>query len=166
MGEFDGITMSDIAREAGVGKGTLYRHFTDKAELCHALLDEAMRDFQARTLERLGAPESAYDKLRWFVRESAVYVDRHMLLLREAAAQTSPGGTLAHPAHYWWRQTIYGLLEQHNQTGDLDYLTDVLYVMLDIQTLHFQRHLQGYTLERVIQGLFATLERLVTQPES
>lgn len=162
-GEFDVITMSDIAREAGVGKGTLYRHFTDKAELCHALLDEAMRDFQARTLERLSAPDSACEKLRWFLQESVRYVDQHMLLLREAAHQTAVGDFMVHPAHYWWRQTIRGLLEQLPVAGDLDYLADVLYVLLDVQMLRFQRQSQGYSLERIQSGVIATLD-LLTRP--
>ena len=38
--------MDDVAAEAGVGKGTLYRRFGDRSSLLRALIDEPERDFQ------------------------------------------------------------------------------------------------------------------------
>jgi AcrR family transcriptional regulator len=42
----ENVGMDMIAREAGVGKGTLYRRFGDRAGLAHALLDEHSKAFQ------------------------------------------------------------------------------------------------------------------------
>jgi AcrR family transcriptional regulator len=42
----DAITMDGLACEAGVGKGTLFRRFGDRAGLFHALLDETERRLQ------------------------------------------------------------------------------------------------------------------------
>src|SRR5438552_12884976 len=42
----DAITMDCLANEAGVGKGTLFRRFGDRASLFHALLDESERRLQ------------------------------------------------------------------------------------------------------------------------
>ncbi len=160
-GQFEAATMSDIAQLAGVGKGTLYRHFSDKSDICHALLDEAMRDFQGRTLMRLQAADSPLDKLLWFLGEVVQYVDRHILLLSEAAGQGRQAQMLRHPAHIWWRQTIIGLLDQMAYQGDTEYAADMLYIMLDVQTLHFQRGLRGYTLERIIAALRQVAAQLV-----
>lgn len=49
-----GVTMDDVAGEAGVGKGTLYRRFGDKGGLAVALLDERERELQQQLLD--GAP--------------------------------------------------------------------------------------------------------------
>lgn len=154
------ITMSDIAKSAGVGKGTLYRHFSDKADLCHALLDEAMRDFQAQTLQQMGNLGQPYATLRWFIQTAALYVHQHTLLLNEVASQGNPIALLQHPAHIWWRQTLLGLLERLQPAGDINYIADVLYLLLDVQTLRFQSA-QGYSIERITDGLLMTLDRLL-----
>ena len=164
-GQFEAATMSEIAQLAGVGKGTLFRHFSDKSALCHALLDEAMHDFQARTLTRLHSTDIPLEKLLWFLREVVLYVDRHMLLLSEAAEQGRQRQMLYHPAHIWWRMTIVGLLTQIPYRGDTDYAADMLYIMLDVQTLRFQRDIQRYSLDRILNALQHVATQLV-QPVS
>lgn len=154
------VTMSAIAKAAGVGKGTLYRNFTDKAELCVALLDEDMQQFQQKTLEYIGCCEDARDCLKWFLENAAAYVVKHSDLLLEAANQ---GGVsmLRHPAHIWWRQTIMGLLNRIEFTGDKSYIADMLYLMLDVQTIRFQLRIQHYNLERIVAGLKMSVDRLI-----
>lgn len=155
------VTMSAIAKEAGVGKGTLYRNFTDKAELCVALLDSEMRELQQQTLEHINTCDAVMDCLRWFLEKAATFIVKHGKLLQEAA---NLGGIemLLHPAHIWWRQTVLGLLNRLELSDDVAYISDVLYIMLDVQTIRFQHEIQNYTLERIITGLHTTLERLVS----
>src|SRR4051794_38543621 len=38
-------SMHEIGRTAGVGQATLYRHFADKGEICHALIKEDLTAF-------------------------------------------------------------------------------------------------------------------------
>jgi AcrR family transcriptional regulator len=151
------VTMSDIAEAAAIGKGTLYRHFEDKAQLCQALLDEDQRSLQDRALEYFRSQGDPLDNLGWFLVEVALFVDRNAALLCVSSDHTK---TLSHPAHWWWRQTIRGLLGQINPPGDLEYLTDLLYVMLDVNTIYFQRTSQGYSIQRIADGLLDTLHRI------
>lgn len=156
----DNVSMTEIAQEARVGKGTLYRHFNNKAELCHALLDHDMQSLQNATLERLGKREAPCQLLRWFLAEVVRFVTRNEALLFEAS-ETGDFITLEFPAHLWWRQTIQGLLNQLMLDGDLDYLSDVFYVLIDVNTIYFQRHFLHYDVDRIIDGLFHTVDRLV-----
>ena len=45
---YEGARMDDIAEEAGVAKGLLYRHFDSKEELFRALMDQRGNEFSAR----------------------------------------------------------------------------------------------------------------------
>src|SRR5271155_6265390 len=62
---FDGASMSDVARAAGVSKGTLYVYFDSKEQLFEALI----RDERKQQAERLvfpGHPGDAREFLREF----------------------------------------------------------------------------------------------------
>ena len=51
--------MDEVARAAGVGKGTLYRRFADRSSLCLALLDDSERALQDRMLQNFGLSRAA-----------------------------------------------------------------------------------------------------------
>ena len=155
----DAVKMSDVADAAGVGKGTLYRHFPKgKLELCQVLIDQDQRDLQDRTLKRLREHGDPVLDLEWFLREVLAFVVRNQSLV---FAEAAIGMLLDHPAHSWWRQTIRGLLMRIKPDVDLDYTTDLLFVMLDPRTIHFQMNARGYDPERIASGLVAVLYRLV-----
>lgn len=86
----DGVSMDAVAAEAGVGKGTLFRRFRDKAGLAEALLDERERELQEAILfgpAPLGPggprdrPKPA-DRLRAFVDAYLDYALAHLDLVR------------------------------------------------------------------------------------
>ncbi|MCU0499082.1 MAG: TetR/AcrR family transcriptional regulator [Anaerolineae bacterium] len=154
----DAITMSEIAQAAGVGKGTLYRHFNNKTDLCHALLDQDQRALQDSTLRRLRQQNPPLDDLRWFLEQVAAFVARNLPLLDIVDSGAPP--PLANHAHIWWRQTIYGLLTRADVPGDRAYLADVFYALLSPQIIRFQLQRPDYTLTHIVLGLHHLLERL------
>src|SRR3954470_10656937 len=81
------VSMDDVAREACVGKGTLYRRFGDRASLALALLDEHERDLQ-ESLPRgeppLGPGASPRERLHAFGEAYLDVLDTHHALLLEA----------------------------------------------------------------------------------
>jgi len=58
--------MDEIAKEAGVAKGTLYLYFRSKTEIYKAVLDHDMKTLKASTLDRIDAAKSLKEKLRTF----------------------------------------------------------------------------------------------------
>jgi AcrR family transcriptional regulator len=154
------VTMSAVAEAAGVGKGTLYRHFTNKVQLIQALLDEEQRALQEQTFARLAAPGDPAAQLRWFLGAAFAFVSRNLPLLNVDGMDTAIS-MLSHPAHLWWRKTIRGLLGRTRTRLDADYVADILYVMLDPRTICYQRNTVGYDVDRVMGGLLMTLESLL-----
>lgn len=168
----DAVTMAEIASQAGVGKGTLYRGFENKGVLCLALMDTQMRTFQDATMARLQlmgrAGEPALVRLQAFLRALATFTDRHAPLLCAAGREGSLDDTqLAHNAPYVWQyMTVMALLRQAVAGGeaaddlDLPYLADALLAPLAPDLFTFQRHGRGFSVERVADGIAQLVAQL------
>ncbi|MCL4255748.1 MAG: TetR/AcrR family transcriptional regulator [Anaerolineae bacterium] len=160
----DAVTMSQVAQAAGVGKGTLYRHFENKMALCFALLDRDQRELQEDTLRYLRQNVAPYHQLRWFLEQAARFVIRNEALL--SGFDVSPETvSLEHPAHFWWRQTIRMLLQKLAVTGDVDYLADTLYTLLHVDVIRFQRN-RGYSVQRILDGLMLVVDKFAPPCDS
>ncbi|MCB9444428.1 MAG: TetR family transcriptional regulator [Ardenticatenaceae bacterium] len=160
------VTMADIAEAAEVGKGTLYRRFANKGELCLALLDTQMRDFQEEMLggmRQLSEQNvSRLEQLEQFLDALVYFVDRHSPLLCEVQREGLLAGLAEHDLqqpHFWQHMTVSGLLIGAIQNGelpsDLDvaYVADALLATLNASLFRFQREGRGFSLERISAGL-------------
>src|SRR5262249_50119289 len=78
---FHEVRMEDIAAEADVGKGTLYRYFNDKEELYLALLDRASRQLAARLHEQVAESDEPRRRLQTIVAALIQFFDEQPHLL-------------------------------------------------------------------------------------
>jgi len=86
------VSMQDVAAEAGVGMGTLYRRFADRAGLAIALLDEETRRFQDALIAGpppLGPGALAHERLAAFGDGYLDLLARHADIL-SVAERTRP----------------------------------------------------------------------------
>ena len=91
---FHEARMDDIAAEAEVSKGTLYRYFKDKDELYLALLDRCSRDLVGLLHEWVAAAEGPRARLEAFVEALIAYFDAqpHLFdLIQRAEVLRGPG---------------------------------------------------------------------------
>jgi AcrR family transcriptional regulator len=87
---YDEVLMDEIAREAGVAKGTLYSYFPDKEELYFAVVFEGISRLndrlEAQASHRLAAPEQ---KLREVICEIVSFLHQNHFFFRLMAAEDS-----------------------------------------------------------------------------
>jgi AcrR family transcriptional regulator len=161
------VNMADIAKAAQVGQGTLYRRFANKGELCLALLDSQMAEFQDQSLatlrEMAGRREPKVEQLCWFLDALVRFNARHAPLLCAAQREvTLPANPMDSP-FTWQRMTVTGLLQgaergREIEPGlDVQVLADELLASVHPPVFNFLHSGNGYSLDRIS----ASLQRLV-----
>jgi AcrR family transcriptional regulator len=138
------VTMEDIARAAGVGKGTLYRRFPDRSSIAVALLDEHERALQERLLTGpppLGPGAPPAERLAAFYAAMVELLERHLHLA--LGAETGPR-RFATGAYGFWHAHVRALVVEAggDRAADrdrLDTLVDVLLAPLAPDLYQHQR---------------------------
>jgi AcrR family transcriptional regulator len=147
------VSMDDVAREAGVGVGTLYRRFTDRAGLQLALLSERERLFQDELLHGappLGPGAPARERLHAFGARYLQFLDEHAELLNDAFASRPTmrfGGPYA-----LYRTHLLVLVREAAPDVDSEYATESLFSALLPRLYLHLRDDRGWPLERVLAG--------------
>lgn len=146
------VSLDAIAAAAGVGKGTVFRRFGDRAGLAVALLDERERELQERILTGpppLGPGASAAERLTAFVDAYVDLLDAHVELLLDSE-NAATGSRYRVGAYRFWHRHVAVLLEDGHD--DADYLAHVLLAPLAAD-LHQALRGEGYDLARIKTGL-------------
>lgn len=157
----DGLTMDAVATLAGVGKGTVYRRFTDKAGLASALLDQRVRAMHAGMLQGpppLGPGATPRERLAAFVdaycRHILTNID--LVLVTESS---SPRGRLDRPSYPFWRHHVQILLAAAG-TPSPRFRAEAVMAMLAAAQLRDWTHEQGRTADDVVTRLQAAVDAL------
>lgn len=146
------VSMQDVATAAGVGMGTMYRRFGDRAGLTYALLGERHRAFQEELLRGappLGPGAPAVERLHAFGRRRIELLDdgeAEMLLTvkAERAMLSGPDGA--------YRTHLAVLLREAAPWIDVEYAGDTLVMAFDARLHRHLRHDRGWPLARIQDG--------------
>jgi AcrR family transcriptional regulator len=149
------VTMEQIARAAGVGKGTVFHRFGDRAGLALALLDDRERDLQEAILyghPPLGPGAPPRERLVAFLDAIIDFTVEHAELLI-VADSGRPGGRYLTGAYASWHQHTTLLLSDLRPGSDAAVLAHLILAPLAADLV---RHLTvevGVDVERVRAGL-------------
>ncbi|MFC3450166.1 TetR/AcrR family transcriptional regulator [Amycolatopsis speibonae] len=109
----EAVSMDQVAAAAGVGKGTLFRRFGDKAGLAAALLDARERVLQEGILHGpppLGPGAPPAERLVAFADAYVGYVLKHLPLVRMSET-AAPGARYRIGAYRFWHRHVAILLD-------------------------------------------------------
>ena len=159
----DHVSMDDVARAAGVGTGTLYRRFGDRAGLALALLDEHTRAFQDAVIAGpppLGPGAAAAVRLEAFGAGYLDFVERHAELLIAAEA-TVRGGLREDGPERMYATHLALLLREAAPGLDPEFTARALLAVLAPAHHVAMRRGLGWELDRLRAG-WASLVRAVS----
>ncbi|OLT93538.1 TetR/AcrR family transcriptional regulator [Mycobacterium syngnathidarum] len=155
----DAVSTDDIAIEAGVGKGTVFRRFGSRAGLMMVLLDEdetAEQDAFMFGPPPLGPGAPPLERLLAYGADRLRFVHCHQALLSDAIRDPALRYTGPFTLH---RTHVRMLLETAGTTGDLDTQADALIALLDPDYLAHQLAL-GRSLDELTAAWQDTARKL------
>jgi AcrR family transcriptional regulator len=149
------VTMEQVARAAGVGKGTVFHRFGDRAGLALALLDDRERDLQEAVLHGqppLGPGAPAGERLVAFFDAILDFTVEHAELLI-AADSGRPGGRYLTGAYASWHQHTTLLLFELRPASDAAVLAHLVLAPLSAELVRHLTEEAGADVERVRAAL-------------
>jgi AcrR family transcriptional regulator len=144
----DRLTMEEVAKRAGVGKGTVFRRFGNRSGLMLALLDQSDRKMQAAYMfgpPPLGPGAPLAERLIAFGRARLAGIEIEGDIRRAADVD----GRYASAPYNVMKTHVSLLLRQAGTAGEIPLLADSLLAALDTALVLHQIRVLGYTPEQV-----------------
>ncbi len=164
--------MHQIARDAKIGQGTLYRRYAHKGELCMDLLQQRQERLgeEIAALLTAMATSTALERLDGVLTHVVALLEEQGALLIPVAGTDARYGlcgesdnsrrfSLQHAGYFvWLQELIADLLAEAVERGelaslDVPYTADAILATLHPMFYHFQRQERGFSQGRILQGL-------------
>jgi AcrR family transcriptional regulator len=155
------VTIEQIARAAGVGKGTVFHRFGDRAGLVMALVDEHERELQEQLLRGpppLGPGAPPAERLAALLDALADLLERYGDLLRDSEAARA-GARYNAGAYAAWHRHATLLIAEARPDSDAPVLAHLVLAPLAAEHFKHLREDEGVGLVRLREALRELAER-------
>lgn len=121
----EAVSMYGIAKRAGIGQGSLYRRFTDKGEICSALLLDSTEQFLADMEQRLAAStgeSAALAHLQSSIEQVADFIEQYAELLNMIKSEFTGKKQLTQFEHPFFQRLgviMTELLQRASANGEI-----------------------------------------------
>ena len=156
----DCVSMDAVATEAGVGKGTLFRGFGDRAGLVLALLTEQERRLQEDVIRGpapLGPGAPPVERLIAFGERLYTHYARHGELI--AAAEKGAIRYSSAPFAFY-RLHVQTLVQDAAPEEDWEYIADALLAAMRVDHIRYLQRVREMSDERIAAGWADLVRRL------
>jgi AcrR family transcriptional regulator len=158
------VSMEAVAAAAGVGKGTLFRRFGDRASLARAVVSEAERGLQEALIRGpapLGPGAAPAARLCAFGAAYLAFLEAHGDIL-VAAEHGASGVRFAGPPYAAYRAHVAILLRAGACEQRADFLADVLLAPLAASAFRYQRAVRGLSVAELEWAYRDLVGRILT----
>lgn len=156
------VSMDAVAAAAGVGKGTLFRGFGDRAGLVLALLTEHERRLQEDLIRGpapLGPGAPPVERLIAFGERLLQHLAQHGELIAAAEGRLDKYRTGPFSVY---RAHVALLVREAAPDADWEYLTDTLLASLGANHVSYMRRVRQMSEERLAAGWADVVRRLLS----
>jgi AcrR family transcriptional regulator len=158
----DAVTMDNVAAEAGVGKGTVFRRFDSREGLMASLLNRSETEWQGLVIQGpppLGPGAPPMDRLLAFGHSRMEINLQHAELIRAAGR----AGERSYAAVSFAAMHVRYLLNQLGVRGDVAFLATALLAPLEMVILVQQTRNEEVPLTRVQHGWDDLVRRVTAE---
>jgi AcrR family transcriptional regulator len=159
----ENVSMDAIAAAAGVGKGTLFRRFGDRAGLAQALLQDqtsALQEAMIRGPAPLGPGAPPRERLKAMARAQVALMQDHADLI--AAGDYGPPGSKSRSAPSQFLRTHIGILiREADPDADYELLADLLLAPLTAESFLYWCRARGEDPDRLLAAFDTIVDRLL-----
>jgi TetR/AcrR family transcriptional regulator of autoinduction and epiphytic fitness len=140
--------MDQIAKEAGIAKGTIYLYFRSKQEIYRAVLNHDMEFLKRSTLERIDAAQNLKDKIRAFTLSRLESADARKDFFRIMDSESGSLSLTRSQYRDWLREPVLRLasaIEDASRRGEIRRVPPekAAWIIADITRGTIQRRLLG-----------------------
>jgi AcrR family transcriptional regulator len=156
------VRVEDVAREAGVGKATVFRRFGDRAGLAVALLDDEDRELQEqirRGPPPLGPGAPANERLLAFFDAYLSQLERFGDWIFDSET-AKPGARYAIGSYHAWHQHVALLIAEARPEADASVLAHLVLAPLAADLTRHLRAEGRVSLVRYREALRDLIERV------
>ncbi|WP_018142769.1 TetR/AcrR family transcriptional regulator [Alloscardovia criceti] len=158
------VSMNQIANAAGVGAGTLYRHYAHKSALCIALVYDSLATFVNES--RAYLEETQRPAQEQFARVLKKYLEfrenQHELLMNIDVTSDAASGSYFYASDIY--QSVIDIFMQIIKSGHPQmseqacrFRADMLIAMLKSDAYEFQRYRRGLSQSEIISETMALM---------
>jgi AcrR family transcriptional regulator len=156
------VSMDDVATAAGVGKGTVFRRFGDRAGLAQAVLGERERRFQEEFIRGpapLGPGAPPEERLIAF----GARLIEHYGQFGDLIAMAEEGQSRYRSGPFvFYRMHLSMLVRQADPECDAEFISDALLAALSARHLRYLRRTRELSDEQIAAGWADLVHRLVS----
>jgi AcrR family transcriptional regulator len=173
---YENVLMSDIARQAGVVEGTLYRYFENKQDLLVRVAEDWFREQLADSSE-LASINGTRNKLRHLVWRALMVTRRQPVLSRFLLTEVRPDPNYRETPFFELNRRftaeIRAVCEEAIASGEFrsdvsaSLLRDMVFGCIEHRTWAFMRGEGEFSVEEVAEGITNVIYRgMAAQPSS